>query len=383
MSSSMNRVQKALEKLISSHRFYANFFLNCNVIYDNPQVERAAAGVDKRGTINLYFNLPWMESIKTVEAVAVIKHEIMHIMFEHIYEGPEYKGTDWNHQMANVAMDGSINQWIPNLPGECITLEWFREKLGPGVEVLEKQTWIYYYNLMKNNPDKFPVKSLEDMLLDSHEFFDSDGNAMSKEQARAIVREALDKAMKASAGDIPGEIKNAIGNFYAEPKINWKQQLRVFVAKSSSSTRRFSNKKPNRRMGFDAPGTTRKRELTLGVITDSSGSVSDEAYASFLDEIADISKHVKLTYLIDADCQVQNVEKLTKKKKPARERSGYGGTAYQPGITKAMELKCDAIIYFGDMDAADRPTDPGVPFLWVIVGNQEPPGNFGGKITLS
>ena len=383
MSSSMNRVQKALEKLLSSHRFYANFFLNCNVIYNHPGIERAAVGVDKKGTINLYFNMPWMEEHATIKAVAVIKHEIMHIMFEHIYEGPEYKGTDWNHQMANVAMDASINQWIPNLPDQCVTLEFFKERLGPDVEVLEKQTWIYYYNLMKNNPDKFPEKSLEDKVLDSHEFFDSDGNKIPKEQARAIVREAIDKAMKASAGDVPGELKNAIGSFYAEPKINWKQQLRVFVSKSSSSTRRFSNKKPNRRMGFDAPGTTRKRELTLGVCVDSSGSVSDEAYASFLDEITDIAKHVKLTYLIDADCKVQNVEKIGKKKKPTRERTGYGGTAYQPAIDKAMELQCDAIIYFGDMDSADQPNNPGVPFLWVIVGSQNPPAEFGGQVRLS
>jgi predicted metal-dependent peptidase len=61
---------------------------------------------------------------------------------------------------------------------------------------------------------------------------------------------------------------------------------------------------------------------------------------------------------------------------------GRGGTAYQPAITKAVELKVDGIIYMGDADAADTPIDPKKPFLWALVRNSPPPAKFGKVIRI-
>jgi predicted metal-dependent peptidase len=154
------------------------------------------------------------------------------------------------------------------------------------------------------------------------------------------------------------------------------------VARSISTTTKNTRKKINRRFGLEQPGKKKKRELTLGVCVDSSGSVSDEAFQSFLTEVSRISQICQTTYLVDADCVVQNVDVIKKGKKVKNQRSGSGGTAYQPAIDKCLELKCDAIVYFGDADSSDIPKNPNIPFLWVIVGNQNPPGNFGSVVRL-
>jgi predicted metal-dependent peptidase len=130
------------------------------------------------------------------------------------------------------------------------------------------------------------------------------------------------------------------------------------------------------------PGKKKKRTMTLGVCADASGSVSDEQYSMFLQELKSIAKQVELTWFIQADCEVQKVEKLTPKTTFIPNRAGNGGTAYQPAIDKAKELGCDVIIYFGDFDTSDTPRNPGVPFLWVGVGRQDPPGDFGKVLRL-
>ena len=63
---------------------------------------------------------------------------------------------------------------------------------------------------------------------------------------------------------------------------------------------------------------------------------------------------------------------------------GRGGTAYQPAFDyfNASKDCVDGVIYFGDMDSADTPTKPSYPVLWAIVGNQNPPCEWGRKTTI-
>jgi len=97
-----------------------------------------------------------------------------------------------------------------------------------------------------------------------------------------------------------------------------------------------------------------------------------------------ISKSTAVTYLIQADCEVKDIKviKGAAKKGTLTNRQGYGGTAYGPAIEAAKKKRVDLIVYFGDGDSADTPNDPGIPFVWVIVGNSQPPGKFGKLIRL-
>jgi predicted metal-dependent peptidase len=201
-----------------------------------------------------------------------------------------------------------------------------------------------------------------------------------EEVSRAVVYKAAKRALNASAGNAPQHVIKAIESL-GEAKLPWKMLLRNSIMSQVSRKTQSTTKKINRRFQLPVPGKKKKREMILGVCVDESGSVSDEAHAAFMSEIQQISKLVTKTYIVHADCEVAAVDDLSKGKFKA-ERKASGGTMYQPAIDKCIQLKCNMIVYFGDFDTADKPKNPGVPFLWVGVGNSPAPAEFGKVIRL-
>jgi predicted metal-dependent peptidase len=186
--------------------------------------------------------------------------------------------------------------------------------------------------------------------------------------------------LNAAAGNAPDHVIKAI-DALGEAKLPWKTLLRNSIMSQVSRKTQSTTKKINRRFALPVPGKKKKREMVLGVCVDESGSISEEAHTAFMSEIAQIAKNVTKTYIVHADCQVAGVDDLSKTKFNP-ERKAAGGTAYQPAIDKCVELKCNMIVYFGDFDTADKPKNPGVPFLWVGVGNSPAPAEFGKVIRL-
>jgi predicted metal-dependent peptidase len=283
-----------------------------------------------------------------------------------------------NKRIANIAMDASINQFIQNLPKGGVQVSELNKAYNLNMEL--EQTWEYYYSCLLKKAEELTSDGQNSM--DEHEVDAGEASGMNPSEIKASIKQTMDQAIKASKGNVPSNVLKIFDNLNSQCQLPWQQLLSNFVARSISTTTKNTRKKINRRFGLEQPGKKKKRELTLGVCVDSSGSVSDEAFQSFLTEVSRISQICQTTYLVDADCVVQNVDVIKKGKKVKNQRSGSGGTAYQPAIDKCLELKCDAIIYFGDADSADTPKNPKIPFLWVIVGNQNPPGNFGSVVRL-
>lgn len=378
----MNFLEKPIYNLLQKEPFFANFFLGSQILFDNKDVERAAVRI-YNNDVQFMFNTEFMKSLTIEQQMEIIKHETLHVVFEHIYS---YRyGSYVNKDAKNVAMDCAINQFLKNLPGECITLE-FVEKIC-NKKLTPKESWEYYYEQMKEALKDSGKSNDHDHMEASGT--DADGNpidgATNEAVNRAIIRDKVNKAVKTSAGNIPEGLESIISAMNQGPKVNWKQQLRNLVASSRCVQTKSSRMKTHRRFELEQPGKKKKRKLVLGVCADSSGSVSDESYSIFLNEIKSIAKSTTKTYLIHADCVVQKIDTIKEGKAKGdvlKKRHGCGGTAYSPAIEKCMQLGCDAIIYFGDADASDVPKNPGVPFIWVIVGSQEPPGNFGRVIRI-
>ncbi len=160
--------------------------------------------------------------------------------------------------------------------------------------------------------------------------------------------------------------------------VSWQKQLDQFSMRTLKFERERTKSKRNRRTGILFSGTKKKPKLKLVVIGDESGSMSDKAVAQVFAEIDKIhSFGVEVVY-IAMDTQVSNVVEYKKGMK--MKRTASGGTYYTSGIVKAKELKPDAIVVIGDMDSSDTPPDPKIPLLWVVIGSQKPPGDFGKAI---
>jgi predicted metal-dependent peptidase len=365
--------QKAMYQLLQNEPFYAHFILNSRIVFNHKDVPTAAATVI-HGVPTFIFNEEFLAPLTIENTSGIIKHEVMHLVLNHLNDmaniDPEMK------VVYNVALDCAINQYIDGLPPGMISLE-VVQKLTKK-PLLPFETSDYYYKNLKEEVDKIKEAGLDSM--DEHGL-EMEGQTKG-ELANGAIKRATQQAIKQSAGNVPNAVLQTMSD-YGVVQHNWKTILKNFVLSRVSRETLNTQKRLNRRFKLPVPGKKQKRTMTLGVCVDSSGSVSDEQFISFLTEIKSISSNVSLTWLIDADSTVQHVEKLTSKSKLRKERHGCGGTAYQPAIDKARELKCDVIIYFGDGDTADMPKNPGVPFLWVLVGNQDAPGNFGKVLRLN
>lgn len=374
------KMQEALRMLMEKKPFYANFFLMSRIAYDTHGVQTAAACLTNTGPM-LIFNREFL-STKTCENICgIIEHEILHLLFEHV---KDMKTTLYHNKIANIAMDLSINQYISGLPDGCVTLDSIEKLLQKKVPA--RETWEFYYGMLMEKAEELAAAGVG--TLDDHEVMGdmSDGEGVEggvdPALGKEILRSAIDKAAKASAGNVPGEVMKVFDSLRSQSKLPWQSILSNFIARATSSTTKFTRKKLHRRFDESFPGKKKKRELVLAVCVDSSGSVSDDSYDQFMAEIMRMSAMCSKVYFIEADCVVQKVSIITKTKKPELSRTGYGGTAYQPAIDESVKLGADAIIYFGDFDTADKPQDPGKPFLWVGVGNSPKPGDFGGELRL-
>lgn len=432
-----NIVEEAIVRLIRKDRFFANLIMLFNRVYvdDNHPVKTAAVSITDK--INLYiypkyfenpFNIPelteeqkeeakerlgeeydkWLEeynsriqAAKKVEnptqelihraQEVILIHECLHIINEHI---PRFKKIDtkigntkysFNAQAANIAMDTAINQLhkieeTVDLFGG-ITLNAFKEMIEDE-NVLPNETFEYYFNKMKQNAEKLIKKygdGLEKMpTQDDHNQWGEGGE--NGEYQKEVIKNAVKKAEKnTGVGHISGEIQLLINQLF-ESKINWKQELRRFMQGFIKYTKKVSRAKRHRRYGIIFPGKKKKYHAHIAVAIDTSGSMSDEDLKRCFTEIHKIASttDIQLT-VIEADSNVTQVYPFDPKKEISVK--GRGGTAYQPAFDKAIELGVNGIIYLGDMDAFDTPTDPNIPTLWGVIGSkQTPPGNFGKAI---
>lgn len=364
-------LDKAIKKMLEQKPFFAHFVLNSQILWDKYNVPTAGACVINY-TPTLIFNSEFVSKLTLEEFSGLIEHEVNHLIFDHM---GQVKYSNMDKEIHNIAADWSINQYISVLPKKGITHEVMEQKLGMSIE--REQDSLFYYNLLMKDGNKEKVSGMGP--LDDHDLEEVMDKMSLPQDQKIAIRKTVQEALKKAAGNTPGHLKGMLDGLLAPEKLPWQQILRNFVSSAVSSKSLGTRKKMHRRFGLDAPGKKKKRELVLGICRDTSGSVSDELFSGFLQETQGIIKSVGTAFIIDADCEITNIEVLTgQKKKINLERTGYGGTAYGPAIKKCIELKCDAIIYMGDGDCADVPENPGVPFLWVLPeGYGEAPGNFG------
>lgn len=367
-------LEESVYTLLQTERYYAYFILESRIVYDSYEVKTAGASV-VGGVPMLIFNTEFMNSLSKPEAVAVIKHEILHLLMNH---NLRHNHTFTKHA-NNIAMDCAINQHITGLPGECITVENLEKLCGKTLLRLEKTEYYLYQMADAEKKKEGLFKNLK--TTDDHDL-NVPGAETNEEMVKMAVKATSEKALGRSAGMVPDGIAKILGGLQSNT-LDWKSILRNFIARNASSKTLLTRKKLHRRFGLDQPGRKKKKELILGICMDVSGSVPDADVQKFYAELGSMLPSTSVAWLVQADCVIQSVEKITKASQLVVQRNGNGGTAYGPAIEACKAKKCDAIIYFGDLDCADSPSDPGVNFLWVTTGSDTKPGNFGSLVRLS
>lgn len=371
----MKDLDRIIFDLLQDEPFYAHFILNSRIVFDKYGVDTAGAAVVNGGTV-LIFNTKFMESLSLEAKTCVLKHEILHLLLGH-----HGRGKEFHKMLFNLSTDCALNQYIKDinvhLP-QAISVSSLEKLCGETLEAF--QTSEYYYAKLLQKAEQ--VKASRLSTLDDHDL-DVPGQESNESIRKAVIANVSEKSKEMSKGNISQDLAKLVGSLVGQSQLNWKQILRNFVSKSISINTTPTRKKPHRRFDLDFPGKKKKKELTLGVCIDVSGSISDEMFASFMQEVLSLVKNTNMAYLIHADCEIKHIEILKPNSKIDMIRHGNGGTAYNPALVECRARKCDAILYFGDFDCADVPEDPGIPVLWVGTNpNVKPPGNFGSVIYL-
>jgi predicted metal-dependent peptidase len=399
----MNKLSQSIAALLYTEPFYGHLISSMCIMKSTEKDNIGTAGVFVTDKINMIYNEAWFESLDLLDCVNVLKHECEHILKEHIVRAKHIGATDKErHKRFNIATDATINvkdltSTVEKIGGVTVkslnemlkgVIDKFNSEAKKGTKKRKftpmepNQMAEYYYNRLnefaENNGDLLPQSGMGETLDDHDAWGRSEG---SEEMQKAVARKGVNDAVN-KAGGI-GSVSDSIAQLVQElnkSQVNWKSQLRQFFVNTIKTTRVSSRSKRNRRYGILMPGNKKKPEVHLALCVDTSGSVSDSEYSKFWSEMAAIHSHgVKIT-VIEADCEVKNVYEFNPKAE--KRRTGYGGTAYGPPIEKAVELKVDGIIFFGDADCADVPKDPKKPFLWVIVRDSPAPAKFGKVIRL-
>lgn len=382
---------KSGQQTTGDKAFYAHFLTRMSVHWCNPK-ECPTMAVNITDKINLYVNPIFFNSMETLAQMEALEHEIEHIVYLHPIRAKDYISSEKNAQgrfrCANIAMDAYINENKTNLLAHSESFIAYNrlnkqlDEMGSNFRVSKNDPWeVNYEKLMAAAKDNDKGDGEGDGFgdpMDDHSKWAEGNGQVSKEIAEGIVRDAANKAQQATGiGNMPDHMMRQISDLN-KATVNWKRELRKFFVNSLRFDFERTRNRRNRRYGVIQPGRRKKPNLHVVVCLDSSGSVHDAAFAQFFAELGSISDMgVKIT-CIDCDTSVAKIYEFDKKKKP--ERFGNGGTSYAPGIKAAKELEPDGIIYFGDMDCADHPENPGVPFLWAIVGNSNPPASFGASV---
>ena len=108
MSKKMHpKISECIQNFIlrDSLMFYGYFLMNVN-FYETRGLK--TAGVNFRNLrMNFYYNPDFLDSLNEKEVAYLVIHELFHLLFNH----PK-RGKGYNHELANVAMDMTINELI-------------------------------------------------------------------------------------------------------------------------------------------------------------------------------------------------------------------------------------------------------------------------------
>lgn len=287
------------------------------------------------------------------------------------FEGTVYNLRTENHEFAvnNVVThncDMAINQYIRSLPEGCVDVQYFQT--DDGQPFPKFATAEVYYDLLKDNPDamKNAAKNMKDagMQIKGDEAF-GDGETLDQhawdalsdeekkqmaEEMKKMVKRTMEKTQYGKT-DLPDGIKDLIEEIDTFlNKMNYKQILQSAIKKSVSFTDRANTwKRPNKRYGVVAQGTTLAKLPELWELVDTSGSISVKELNEFLAVVDGFLKAGSRKCMVGFwHTKLYKLKKYKLGQKIKQEEIESGGTDMTDTITKINEKRPDLSIILTD-----------------------------------
>lgn len=368
--------------------FYLHLLAQCRVVFSTTL--KAPAGVNfVNDHYNLFINpspvigygqnengemepiVGFCSDTPLEHRIGILKHEMLHIALGHLL-----RVEDKNFMKYNVASDTALNQEITreHLPKYALYPDNFPNKK---VKPLWGETAEYYYELledMEEQEDGEGGNGFGGQPLDDHDLWmGNEGDpSLQQELTKNMVEKAGNEAIK-SAGRLPSNYANMLDNLTIRREVDWKRVLRAIVG-NKRANRKKTLLRRDRRMPFAnwLKGRTKDRVFELGVVSDVSGSVSEDALKQVWGEIISICEMFNTPVtMVQVDTEPSPPEKLTKDSK-AIKRTRCGGTILAPAIEEFRKnnIDFDALVVTTDGYLFEEDIQPfaktGKPVIWLI-----------------
>jgi len=421
-------LSRCINQLLLKEPFFAHILAG-TVRKITDEVQTAAVGFSNNLILLMVNEDFFLKELKSdSERTAVLKHEVLHLVFRHLFRDKIKEDAE----LFNIAADIVVNQYIGSwkLPDSAVTLKTFTD-----LQLKPEHHLEYYYNILlklnkanqqasangkeddksnessnnKSSSDsgnktkdqpmnkKYPqsAKALSDIyggkrhsdhskwiIKDGVEAKTADGKPIPNNMISGLEQTLGKKLLEATArmpskfyGSLPGALITELDLIKESmnPKVDWKRVLKLFSSSSGRTVIYHTMKRISKRYGT-RPGIRIKQYKKIAVIIDTSGSIVEATLTQFFKEIDTIYRNGAAVHIIECDAAVGNAYPY-KKNAPIK-ISGGGGTNYDPAfeyINKNKKLQIDACIYLTDGYAPEPKIKPKCKLLYVIT----PEGNVG------
>ena len=381
-------LSKISKELMLKEPYYGFFLIMLNKVW---RKDLPTAGVSKQNiNYQLAINEEFWTGLSDDHKTGLLKHELLHIAFGHLVSFSSFS----NKKLANVAMDMEINQYIEAswLPEGGINIDDYTD-----IQLDRKAGCRYYYDQLlrlQDEKDKNGTSGDQEMdkLLDNiangdipdhstWEEFEDMSDAEKKlieKQVQKILKDAKEQTIK-KRGNVPGEIEGLIVlDEVTKAKFDWRGYLRRFTGTSTKIFTKKIRRKENYRYE-DNPGLKIKMRQHMLLAIDTSGSVSDEELAEFMNEIHHIHKAgVDITIV---QCDTKMYPPMEYKGKHEFQLHGRGGTEFDPVLEyyNANLGKYTSLVYFTDGECSTS-VKPKNRVLWVLSERSEMNEDLPGQV---
>ena len=377
MSNVMSKMDKAILSMIidSDMVFYTAILMQ--MIKEEDKTCPSMGVKISNGRIYLVYNTAFVEKLTNAELIAVMEHEILHLVMEH-----HFRCENRDRMLYNIASDMAINQMIKGLPKDVISYDHWKLPEGKYSE--------WYYEALYKKAKKITINigtagdcdtidgdnpGKGKKLIGSHKHWkeaEKKDDGLTKEIVRQTIQKAVEQTQK-NRGTLPGGLDEFIQEWLKAPTLSWQQLLKTYIGNAVKSGLKKSWKRPSKRFGDLVKGKVADRTVKIGVAFDTSGSVSEADFQEFLGEIKGIQKCYKSEITcMECDAEVQEVFKLKPYGKTQMKFSGRGGTGYTPVFKyiTAKHLNFDVLVYFTDF-CCTFPEEKLAPcnVIWVVTSN--------------
>lgn len=365
-------IAKQSKTLMLKEPFYGLFLIALNKEL-RTDIQTACVTPDKIN-IKLCINPEFWSDLDEKTKLAVLKHELLHIVFFHLDNFERFE----NKKLSNIAADLEINQYIePEYKGQKWEGLEYDQGIFKNLNLLPKQGTKYYYDILQkdinNNPggeiDQF-VNGIEGDWHDLWKAMEGMDEAQRKLISKQIdhqLKEIAEELQKKNQGLIPNELKEYISNLFEikEPVLDWKSYLRRFSSQSTKIYTKKTRHKPNKRF-YSNPALKIKQKKNTLVAIDTSGSISNNELIEFFNEIYHIYKTGIDVTVIECDTNIQRIYDY-KGKLEDLSVQGRGGTSFEPVFKYLQENrdKYNNLIYLTDGECSPPSTVILKPVLWV------------------